>query len=326
MTRILGLTCLLLLALGDPGFSQIDTTATIAAWNIEGFSSIPPDEARRIAEGIADLDPELIALSEVNPEHTAALLAGELNNVGAHYQVTLPEQTPSLKLAILHKVGVEVSTPVLIPGSDDNNTNLRKALAVDVRIGEFDFLLINVHLKAGRGPTPRSVRDRQCTAIAAFIAQRTSGPEQDVLVVGDYNMIPGEDQSNFLNLNPTNSLRFVSTEDLSGQFSHIDDPAVPTGKLLDGYAVSRQDTIEYIDGSLQIVPLHRARGMTLETSVTVPPSSQRSFCLADAVPVLRGKKGTMRVQSTLFVLSALAFRFSPGGAFTTFFTMSSLGQ
>lgn len=36
---------------------------------------------------------------------------------------------------------------------------------------------------------------------------------------GDYNMIPGEDQTNFDAMNPSNFLRFVSSEDLAGQIS-----------------------------------------------------------------------------------------------------------
>ena len=42
-----------------------------------------------------------------------------------------------------------------------------------------------------------------------------------MLVVGDYNMIPGEDAATFQRLNPSGFLRFISSTDLVGQSSHL---------------------------------------------------------------------------------------------------------
>ncbi len=238
------------------------STATVVAWNLAGFSQIPRDSVPNFLPTIRDLDAEVLALVEVNSDFVAAEIAAELNDLGVCYKRKILNQTASMNIALLHKCNVEITNPRLIPGSDDDNTRLRKALALDVKVGEFDALLIAVHMKAGRGSTNRGVRDDQAAAIASFIQTSTTGSEKDVLVVGDYNMIPIEDQSNFDAMSPGNFLRFVSSEDLAGGFSHISTSGTP-GNLLDGFAVSRDHTSEYIGGSLRVFPIHRAFDMTL---------------------------------------------------------------
>jgi endonuclease/exonuclease/phosphatase family metal-dependent hydrolase len=238
-------------------------TAQVVGWNLSGFSPIPRDRVPPFARALADLDPEVIGLVEVNPDFVAGELVAEFNELDLCYKRKLLDQSASQNIAVLHKCSVGIGNPRLIPGSDDGNSGLRKALAVDVRIGEFDFLLITVHMKASRGPGPRSVRDNQAAAIATFIGSETSGAEKDVLLIGDYNMIPGEDDSNFSAMSPGGFLKFISSEDLIGQGTHLrGDGSV--GNLLDGYAVSNGHTQEYVAGSLRIFPMHRALGLTLQ--------------------------------------------------------------
>ena len=248
----------LILALSSIVFSQVDTTAVVAAWNVEGFEAISAEKAQRLARAIADLDAEVIALSEVNPDSVADQIVTALGALGADYQRTILDQTARQNLALLHKTGVTVSNATLIPGSDDDNPDLRKALAANVRIGRFDFIVIAVHLKSGRGDEERATRSRQAEVIASFINDATAGAEKDVLLIGDYNMRPEQDQENFSALNPDQFLRFISSEDLAGQISHISNCAPNRGSLLDGYAISRQHTTEYVHGSLRIFPLDRA--------------------------------------------------------------------
>jgi hypothetical protein len=87
-----------------------------------------------------------------------------------------------------------------------------------------------------------------------------------VLVVGDYNMIPGQDQTNFDSMNPDDYLTFISYS-LSSQCSHIS--ASGTCNLLDGYAVSHGHTSEYIAGSIRIVPMHEILGLPLMNYRTI---------------------------------------------------------
>ena len=59
----------------------------------------------------------------------------------------------------------------------------------------------------------------------------------------------------------------------------------------------------------------------LLTSIDLAALNQESFCFTK-FPELAGLRGVLRVVGSEEELTALAFRFNPGGAFTTFFTMS----
>lgn len=251
----------LLLCTGVWGQSSFPgTTANISAWNLKGFNPLARSMADTFATVISRLDPEVIALVEVNPDFIPAEICAELSRRDLWYKRVIMEQPSNLNIALIYKHGVEVTNPRFIPGSDDGNAQLRLALAADVRIGQFDFILIAVHLKSARGTTDRATRDRQTAAIAAFIRTATSGTERDVLVVGDYNMIPGQDVSNFASLNSNNNLHFIS-DSLAGEFTHIGTSG--PGNFLDGYAIALGHTREYVAGSLRIVPMHDVMGMTL---------------------------------------------------------------
>ena len=236
------------------------TTANVAAWNLGGFNPIARDKAETFASVITYLDPEALVLVEVNPDFIVAEIVAELNQIGICYKREILDQTASQNISILYKPGVKLSNPRLIPGSDNNNPHLRKAFACDMKIGEFDFILIGVHMKAGRNNSERTVRDSQAQAIANFIQNASAGPEKDMLIVGDYNMIPGQDQSNFDNMNPNDFLDFVS-DNLADQFSRISNSG--PGNLLDGYAISRQHTSEYITRSIRIIQMHDVLGLSL---------------------------------------------------------------
>lgn len=232
----------------------------IAAWNIAsgrsstGGTPIPADRLQRIARVIRQINPHLIVLSEVHLDSAAAELV-KLLGTGFQAPVIQP-QNPSVvqNLAILGKTGVQITDAHLIDGSDlSEEPSSRKALTVKVRIRNFDFILVGVHLKSGRSNSDRSQRTRQCQVLAKLIASATQGDEKDVLVMGDYNMIPGQDLVNFQAMDPNGFLRFVSTETLQGKASHIQRCNPVEGNLLDGYAISRTHTREFIAGSLRLM-------------------------------------------------------------------------
>jgi len=236
-------------------------TADVATWNLAGFNRLPTAKAPVFAEAIAALDAEVVVLVEVNPDGYVENLVDELRELGLGYRATLVDQSARQNIAILAKLGVSVENPRLVEGSDNGNVHLRKALAADVRIGSFDFLLIGVHLKAGRDRSDREVRNAQVTAIESFIVEATAGDEKDVLLIGDYNMVPGDDQTNFDLLNTTGGLRYLSSELPEGTFSHISRSG--SHRLLDGYAIATEHTREYLAGSLRVVPLHEISDLDL---------------------------------------------------------------
>ena len=60
----------------------------------------------------------------------------------------------------------------------------------------------------------------------------------------------------------------------------------------------------------------------LLTTITLGARNQTAFCFVNQFPQLVGRKGVLQVTGSELSLSALAFRFNPDGAFTTFVTMS----
>ena len=80
------------------------------------------------------------------------------------------------------------------------------------------------------------------------------GPHLGNFEVGDFNMIPGQDVSNFHHLGGDDLMDFVSSWDLQARFSHI--LSAGRANLLDGFAISRTFSTEYIRGSLRLFPMH----------------------------------------------------------------------
>ena len=172
-------------------FTQSPQTAVIAGWNILGFDPIPDARAKRIATTIRKINPDLIVLTEVNPNDVPEKIVQEL---GAEYQapIVLPQNAGVIQnIALIFKTGVSVSDAKLLPDTDlPEEAGSRQALAANVRIGNFDFILVGVQLKSGRSSSSRAKRTRQCKAIAEFITSAVAGNEKDVLVIGDYNKVP----------------------------------------------------------------------------------------------------------------------------------------
>ena len=213
---------------------------------------------------IAAINADVIALSEVNSRASLDEIVATPFDNGATYKVDMDNNQPVPQMiAILFKESpsISVSNRRAIPGSDEGQPDrMRQAWAFDVKVRNFDFLLIAVHLKSGRETEEREIRTCQVRAISRFITAHTQATgEKDVLVVGDYNMVPGQDQRNFANLSPGKQnnefLQFVSST-LSGP-SHIGECTSAsnfTGNLLDGFSISRLHTNEWT-GYIRILQL-----------------------------------------------------------------------
>jgi endonuclease/exonuclease/phosphatase family metal-dependent hydrolase len=238
------------------------TTATIAAWNLSTFEPLDDNRIKRQAIGLRMLDAELVTLVEIKNESHIRDIAQHLTETGVFYEYSFLEQAQTdhghdaMHIGVLFKKGVSVTNPYLLPGSDLGNNNLRKAFVCDVSIGKFDFKLIAVHLKSGRGTEEQKVRDDQCKVIGQFITELRGDQDRnpDILLMGDFNMIPGQDISNFHHLGGDDIMDFVSSWDLQERYSHI----LPSGRenLLDGFAISRRYSTEYIKGSLRLFAMH----------------------------------------------------------------------
>lgn len=263
------LVALASLSFSPVSFSQPITFARVAGWNQQGVEfdnqgvPHPVNKPAQLRAAIAAINPDVIALSEVNSRESMDEIVATPFANGARYKISMDDDQPTVqKIAVLFKDSpdISVNNRRAVPGSDDGQPDrLRKAWAFDVKIRNFDFLLIAVHLKSGRGNQERATRNRQTRAIATFIRNETSTTnEKDVLVVGDYNMIPAEDAQNFSNLSPgpanNEFLRFISSS--LAPPSHIGgcSNGHPTGNLLDGFSISRIQTHEWT-GFVRILQL-----------------------------------------------------------------------
>ncbi len=230
------------------------STASVAAWNLAGFGGIPADRVARQVEGLALLDAEVVALVEVNPDSVLADIQAGLAAKNVHYDAVLLPQANDLNVGVLYKHGVTANNARFLAGSDLGDPARRKALVVEMEIGKFDFTLIVVHLKSGRGAAQQAVRDEQCKVVGQFITDQRAQSREDILLVGDFNMIPGQDVSNFHHLGGADEMDFLSSWDLQARFSHILEAG--RANLLDGFAISRTYSTEYIRGSLRLFPMH----------------------------------------------------------------------
>jgi hypothetical protein len=231
--------------------------ARLAVWNLAGYGGIEPERRIHQIEGLALLDAEIVALVEVNPVAYLQELADGLAAKGVHYDTTILPQDGELHIGFLHKTGVEVTNARFVPGSKGNYGNGRQAIAIDVKIGRFQAVVIGVHLKSGRDRPEQLLRDSQGIAISSWITEirELSQYSRDTIVlVGDFNMIPGQDVSNFHHLGGDDLMDFVSCWDLQDRFSHILDKG--RANLLDGFAVSRTYSTRYVRGSLHLFPMH----------------------------------------------------------------------
>lgn len=238
------------------------TTARIAAWNLAGFGGIPQERVDQQVEGLALLDAEIVALVEINPLSVLKQLKEGLGKKGVVYESVILEQANTLHIGVLFKDGVVAENPRLLAGSDLNDPKRRKAFLVDMKVGAFDFLLIVVHLKSGRNSKEQKIRDEQAKVIGRFITERRQKSREDILLVGDFNMIPGQDVSNFHHLGGDDRMDFLSTWDLQDRYSHILEAG--RANLLDGFAISKTFSTEYIRGSLRVFPMHWAMNMGRE--------------------------------------------------------------
>lgn len=240
-------------------------TFSVAGWNVDGSRPVVGPKVERLADGLLALDADMIVLSELAPDAAIEALSNALSTRGLEYEYVLLEQSSPENVALLYKPWVELREAELVPGSDDGKGSLRKALAVRARAGDFDFILVGVYLRSGRDPSAATTRARQASAIARFLDRRLAETkEDDALLVGDFNMDPGREREGFEALAMGGRLRFLSSEELRGDITHIRRCRPRSGLLLDGFAVTREAGRKYIGGSLRVVPMNRFLGLSCE--------------------------------------------------------------
>ena len=155
------LSLVAILAISGPAAAE---TARIAAWNLAGFHQIPDGRLDEIVDGMTKLDFDIIVLPELNPLSHAQTIADRLSEPADKcYQAEVPDQPRARQeIGFVFKCAVKVSKvgkDGMVLGSDLGKQGYRSAAAVHAKIGQFDFVLVGLHLKAGRSGSDRDRRD-----------------------------------------------------------------------------------------------------------------------------------------------------------------------
>ena len=265
MQRLLiGILSVFSILIASPAWS-LDNGIRIGSWNlladkVGSNRYIPKKRIPRIANVIALLNVDVLAVSEVAPNNRFGQITKKLGEIGHCYEYTFrsqPSPKTNMNVGFLHRCGVTVSDVKLIDNSGYTPNNKREALSARFKVGNLDFYAIAVHLKSGRGGSGK--RDEQAEKIWNFIETNLLPVDSDVFILGDYNMDPERDPQNFRTLNPSAKLRFISSEELEPRngfmhvFSHISGS--DGGNLLDGFSIHASTTTEYVAGSVEVVPM-----------------------------------------------------------------------
>lgn len=235
----------------------------IATWNLGGFYRIPIIKVDQIVRGLEILEADVVVLPEINPLSHAQLITTKLKEkTNECFKWFAPDQPrASQEIAIIYKCEVTLVKGGIVKGSDLNKRGYRNAVVAHMKSAEFDFVIFGLHLKASRGPTNRAYRSSQLGFVSGYIQSHLLTGEKDYIVIGDYNMIPGQDDENFEILETAGKMRFITTEDHADGFSHISSGG--PGNLLDGFGFLDIDQSEYKNGSIQIVQMHDLMGLSL---------------------------------------------------------------
>ena len=162
-----------------------DSTLDIATWNIENYPATPSTPAV-VADLIASMDLDLVAVQEIAsveafdelvarlPDHEGVLSTHAYSN-GTYQKVGFIYRADRLTL----------SEPTLL-FADMGYEFPRPPLQVVATAGDLDFVLVTLHLKAGRDFEDRDRREAAMIALADHLA---AAGDPDVIALGDFNEV-----------------------------------------------------------------------------------------------------------------------------------------
>jgi endonuclease/exonuclease/phosphatase family metal-dependent hydrolase len=241
---------------GGGGAPSGDGGMAIVTWNVQSFP-LTTEAPALAAKIIGELHPDVVALQEIEDvgafQQLVMALAGYegvLNDDPGGYQ----------RLGLLHRTDRASVTEVETLFQDDWYAFPRPPLKARVELtsqrGErFDFVIVVVHLKAQLDGESWDRRRAACERLETWVSeQQAAGPEQDFVVLGDFNdrltaappvnvflpFLEAPDRYAFLTLPAAEA----------GDFSYI-----PFKSLIDHILVTDQVLAAYGDGATASIPL-----------------------------------------------------------------------
>ena len=182
---------------GEDASDDLQATFKLASWNIRIFSSGSRDdtELKQICRIIIKYD--LVAIIELRDEAVLRRTEGMLETMGRSYdyQISPPVgRGVKERYAYLYDAAmIEVSEPGQI-FSDPADLFIREPYYATFRVGQFDFVVIAVHVIWGDTVAQRRAEILRLDDV--YRAVQDANPlEQDILLVGDFNRNPDDTQS-----------------------------------------------------------------------------------------------------------------------------------
>jgi competence ComEA-like helix-hairpin-helix protein len=183
-----------------PGFRPEPPELRLASWNIRIFStrSRTNAELARIADRLQPYD--LVAIQDLRDEEvidrTLQLLADRGHRFRAVISPPVGRGVKERYAFLYRPAKVQVLGPErLYPDPDD--AFIREPFWASFRSGQFDFTLVTIHSIFGDSKRERRAEALRLDDIYQLV-QRADPDEQDVMILGDFNLPP--DDSGFAEL------------------------------------------------------------------------------------------------------------------------------
>lgn len=231
--------------------------ARIGSWNLQDFGSDRRRQtapATEIAEMIAkQWQIDVLALQEINTQSLPwRELSAALSRHGYQVAVGGSGRQQSLALAwrapvkLQGRVGELATADRYQPGADCRSSGLRKPLQGYFRAGQFDFFLVNVHLKSsyGNARCGHEVRLLQSKELLRLL-ENLAGRDPDVLLVGDFNA-----SANHASLSPLAVRKNLIAKPAMAPLSGSSTQGRPEhGNIIDLLLIDARATREWIERS-----------------------------------------------------------------------------
>lgn len=231
-----------------------NSTVTVGTFNMEwlgdGYADKKPRtdaDYLRIADIIIKINADVLAVQEI--ENNAALQ--KVLRYAPEYSGFVAETEAPQNVGVLYKKSMVVTQKqvyqqlAVIPG------RLRPGLLVECKKGNFDWLMMVVHLKSSSRADStqelreqaRAIRTQQCTMLSNFVdSVIAQGAEKDVMIVGDLNDFPGRIQNATLTPILENNNLFIPTAKMKSCSN-------PNWTTIDHIVLTKSAKPRYIEGS-----------------------------------------------------------------------------
>jgi len=226
-------------------------TATIGTFNIEwlGQKKRSEEDYKAIAQVIKDSGAEVLGIQEVAKLDGLRRVMKYLPDYG--YILGKSGQQMVGVLFDKNRVKYDANSIDQLDDVTLGQQGLRPPLSVDMKVDNFDFNMVVMHLKARFDPRSIEIRRRQAEAVRKWLGEhQKSHEDKDVIIVGDYNDFVG---SEALNIIDRGDAVHYATEEAAEKdiYSNIRYKSV-----IDHGALSNEEggaTEEYVQGSLRTV-------------------------------------------------------------------------